>query len=177
MSPFGRISRRTASITRLRRVTMFNVKTHYRNSAVSRAILLCLGYGLYSLFATWFPVVVSQYCVHAQLRSHPRRSGRAPLTHPAPSRYLSTAWRYRSLMDVSQPRYHRESVSEYGRCSFWITYWPGRLPCTDITRLHSIRLVAGLQRYYAAIRLPDGHLPSSLIRLVGHTRSCMTGVS
>ena len=37
--------------------------------------------------------------------------------------------------------------------------------------------VAGLQRYYAAIRLPEGHLPSSLIRLVGHTRSVMTGVS
>ena len=46
---------------------------------------------LFSLFATWFPVVVSQYCLHAQLRSPPRRSGRAPLTHPAPSRYLSTA--------------------------------------------------------------------------------------
>ena len=38
-----------------------------------------------------FPVVVSQYCFHAQLSSPPRRSGRAPLTHPAPSRYLSTA--------------------------------------------------------------------------------------
>ena len=46
-----------------------------------------------------------------------------------------------------------------------------------MTRLHSIRLEAGLQRYYAAIRLPEGHLPSSLIRLVGHTRSIMTGVS
>ena len=52
-----------------------------------------------------------------------------------------------------------------------------RLPCTDITRLRSMRLVAGLQRYYAAIRLPERHLPSSLIRLVGHTRSSMTGVS
>jgi hypothetical protein len=30
------------------------VKTHHRNSAVSRAILLCLGYGLFSLFATRF---------------------------------------------------------------------------------------------------------------------------
>jgi hypothetical protein len=85
--------------------------------------------------------------------------------------------RCRSLVDVIQPSYHRASVSEYGRCSVWIMYWPRRLPCTDITRLHSIRLVAGLQRYYAAIRLPDGHLPSSLIRLVGHTRSIMTDVS
>ena len=144
---------------------------------MSRAILLCVGYGLFSLFATWFPVVVSQYLIHAQLRSPPRRSGRAQLTHPAPSRYLAIALRHRSLMDVIQPRYHRESVSEYGRCSVWITYWPDRLPCTDITRLRSIRLVAGLQRYYAAIRLPEGHLPSSLIRLVGHTRSIMTGAS
>ncbi len=61
--------------------------------------------------------------------------------------------------------------------------WPeapvgeNRLPCTDITRLHSIRLEAGLQRYYAAIRLPERHLPSSLTRLVGHTRPNMTGVS
>lgn len=79
--------------------------------------------------------------------------------------------------NVTRPISHRGSVSEYGRCPVWITDWPGRLPCTDITRLHSIRLVAGLQRYYAAIRLPEGHLPSSLIRLVGHTRSFMTGVS
>jgi len=72
---------------------------------------------------------------------------------------------------------HRESVSEYGRCPVWITYWPGRLPCTDITRLHFIRLEAGLQRYYTAIRFPERHLPSLLIRLVGHTRSIMTGGS
>ena len=52
-----------------------------------------------------------------------------------------------------------------------------RLPCSDITRLRSIRLVAGLHRYYAAIRLPERHLPSSLIRLVGHSRLSMTGVS
>ena len=58
---------------------------------VSRAKLLCLGYGLFSLFATWFPVVVSQYFIRAQLRSPPRRSGRALLTHPAPSRYVSIA--------------------------------------------------------------------------------------
>ena len=38
-----------------------------------------------------FPLVVSQDLIHAQLRSPPRRSGRAPLTHPAPGRYLSTA--------------------------------------------------------------------------------------
>jgi hypothetical protein len=56
-------------------------------------------------------------------------------------------------------------------------YWPDRLPCTDITRLHSIRLEAGLQRYYATIRLPERHLPSSLSRLVGHTRPSTTGVS
>ena len=52
-----------------------------------------------------------------------------------------------------------------------------RLPCTEITRLHSIRLEAGLQRDYTAIRLPEGHLPSLLIRLVEHTRAGMTGVS
>jgi hypothetical protein len=57
---------------------------------VSRAILLCLGYGLFSLLATWFPVVVSQYFIPAQLRSPPRRSGRAPLTHPAPRRHLAS---------------------------------------------------------------------------------------
>ena len=55
--------------------------------------------------------------------------------------------------------------------------WRICLPCTDITRLRSIRLEAGLHRHYAAIRLPESHLPSSLIRLVGHTRSSMTGVS
>jgi hypothetical protein len=43
---------------------------------VSRAILLCLGYGLCSLFSTSFPGVVSQYLIHAQLRSPPRRSER-----------------------------------------------------------------------------------------------------
>lgn len=92
--------------------------------------------------------------------------------------------RDRSLMDLIQPpasalkkTVHRRSVSEYGRCSVWIMYWPGRLPCTDITRLNSIRLEAGLQRYYATIRLPERHLPSSLSRLVGHTRPSMTGVS
>ena len=76
---------------------MFSVKANHRNSTVSRVILLCLGYGLCSLFTTWFPVVVSQHCVHAQLRSPPCRSGRAPLTHPAPSRFVSTAL---SLVDV-----------------------------------------------------------------------------
>ena len=85
--------------------------------------------------------------------------------------------RFRSLVDVIQPGYHRGSVSEYGRCPVWITYWPGRLPCTDITRLHSIRLVTGLQRYYSAIRLPESHLPSLLIRLVRHTQTSMSGVS
>lgn len=92
--------------------------------------------------------------------------------------------RDRSMMDLIQPptstlkkTVHRCSVSEYGRCAVWIMYWPDRLPCTDITRLRSIRLVAGLQRYYTAIRLPERHLPSLLIRLVGHTRSVMTGVS
>ena len=29
---------------------------------------------------------------------------------------------------------------------------------------------SGLQRYYSAIRLPESHLPFSLLRLVGHTR-------
>ena len=42
---------------------------------VSRIILLCLGYGLFSLFATWFSVLVAQCFIHAQLRSPPRRSG------------------------------------------------------------------------------------------------------
>jgi hypothetical protein len=37
----------------------------------------------------WFPVVVSQYSIHVQSSSPPRRSGRAPLTHPAPSHHLS----------------------------------------------------------------------------------------
>ena len=64
---------------------------------VSRAILLCLGYGLFSLFATWFPVVVSQYFIHAQWKSPPRRSGRAQLTHPAPSRYLAIALPSRAI--------------------------------------------------------------------------------
>ena len=64
-----------------------------RQLRVSRANLSCLGYGLCSLLATWFPVVVSQYGSHAQLSSPPRRSGRAQLTHPAPRRYLvSMGW-------------------------------------------------------------------------------------
>jgi hypothetical protein len=63
------------------------------------------------------------------------------------------------------------------------TSWPGapvgenRLPCTDTTRLLAGRLVFGRLRYYTAIRLPEGHLLSLLIRLVEHTRSGMTGVS
>ena len=36
-----------------------------------------------------FPFVVSQYGFLAQWSSPPRRSGRAPLTHPAPSHHLS----------------------------------------------------------------------------------------
>jgi hypothetical protein len=43
--------------------------------------------------------------------------------------------RDRSLVDVIQPpasalkkTVHRDSVSEYGRCSVWIMYWPGREP-------------------------------------------------
>ena len=52
-----------------------------------------------------------------------------------------------------------------------------RLPCTDITRLLARRLGFGRLRYYSAIRLPEGHLPSLLIRLVEHTRAGMTGVS
>ncbi len=63
-------------------------KLAVRQLRVSRAILLCLGYGLFSLFATWFPVVVSQYFIPAQLRSPPRRSGRAQVTHPAPNEPL-----------------------------------------------------------------------------------------
>ncbi len=70
------------SIVWLWRVTLSSVKPHHRSSAVSRANLLCLGYCLFSMFATWFPMVVSQYCFHAHLRSPPRRSGRAPLTYP-----------------------------------------------------------------------------------------------
>ena len=83
--------RGTTRITGRRALTLISKPTGHRRFAVSRASLLCLGYSLFSLFATWFPVVVSQYLIHAQLRSPPRRSGRAPLTHPAPSRYLSTA--------------------------------------------------------------------------------------
>ncbi len=66
-------------------------ETDRRGRRVSRASLLCLGYGLCSLFATSFPPVVSQYWIHAHCRSPPPRSGRAPLTHPAPNHYLAIA--------------------------------------------------------------------------------------
>ncbi|HQX52866.1 MAG TPA: hypothetical protein PLR25_23295, partial [Planctomycetaceae bacterium] len=36
-----------------------NLRNREPQLRVSRALLLCLGYGLCSLFATWFPVVVS----------------------------------------------------------------------------------------------------------------------
>ena len=55
--------------------------------------------------------------------------------------------------------------------------WPGRLPFTGITRLLAPRLDFGRLRYYSAIRLPESRLPPLLIRLVGHTRTSVSGVS
>ena len=42
-------------------------------------------------------------------------------------------------------------------------------------RLRFTRLDFGLQRYYASFRLPENHLPSLLLQLLGHTRSSMIG--
>jgi hypothetical protein len=78
------------AISRLRRVTWQSVKNAPPQLGVSRAILLCLGYGFFSLLATGFPVVVSQYFIPAQLTSPPCRSRRATLTHPAPRRHLAS---------------------------------------------------------------------------------------
>ena len=79
-------------------------KTHHRNSAVSRANLLCLGYDMRPLLATWFPVVVSQYCIHPQSRSPHYRSGPTETQHHMSSPAIQARRVDTSSAGVVRPR-------------------------------------------------------------------------
>jgi hypothetical protein len=146
-----------------------------------------------------FPLVVSQDCFLAQLSSPPRRSGRAPLAHPAPRFHLSRSppRAGKSSQSRSSNVGMRHHIDTTGRHLFGLGKSlvmqssrvstespslstvsarsgsrknPGRLPYTSITWLRPGRLVFGRIRYDAAIRLPESRLPPLLVRLVGHTR-------
>ncbi len=101
---------------------------------------------------------------------NPLRTGRAPLTHPAPHQHRHA----KACCEAVEKRsVFRRSVR---RTSRWSACWLGRVPCTDITRFRSTRLFVEFQRYYASFGLPECHLPPSPFQILGHTRLLIIGI-
>jgi hypothetical protein len=82
--------------------------TPLRKLRVSRAILLCLGYGLFSLFATWCPVAVSQYLdprdtkFRRSCRSSPR--GHSWSIHPHHCSWHASTNHFESVPSITASR-------------------------------------------------------------------------
>ena len=119
--------------------------------------------------------LVSRRCHNISTMSNwgqpPPRTGRAPLTHPAPHGYFPAT---QDAAFCKRSGYHRDSAAECGRClvQLAITARPPSLHRgvpSGSARLRSTGLDFRLLRYYAAFRLPHRRLPPSPLRLVGHT--------
>ena len=118
-----------------------------------------------------FPIVVSQDSIHVQLTTGPSQNRTCAVNASgSPPTPTYTAVRCDDAQESPGIR----------RCVRWMSESPRVmarcLPFTGITRLRSTRLGFGLQRYYAAFRLPESHLPPLPLQLLGHTRSLMIGL-
>ena len=148
---------------------------------MSRAVSLGVRLSFVFPVTTWFPVVVSRYYNHVQLRSAPPRTGRAPLTHPAPHGDYPPATGLRSAPALS---YHLDSGSVSRRCSlaYAITAWPPSLDrhypastvlCSLPTSRH--RLIVSRIRIEVSYSMVDGStIKNDGISLVALTTLCVT---
>ncbi len=105
-SPAARLrlrSRRKFRITMRRpEILYFNTAPRRRSRRVVWS-LLSLGRGLFSLFAAWFPCVASIFRPCSIDTPHPLRTGRALLTHPAPSHHSPRFFsHYRGFIGIWQ---------------------------------------------------------------------------
>lgn len=127
---------------------------------------------MYSLFATRFRIVVSQDSIPVQLTTGPSQNRTCAVNASgSPPTPTYTGYAATTLKN------HPESSAVSGGCPSRHACWLGCLPFTGVTRLRSTRLgFAGLQRYYASFRLPESHLLSLPLQLLGHTRSLMIGL-
>ena len=91
-----------------------------------------------------FPLVVSQDLIHAQSSSPPRRSGRAPLTHPAPSHHLShrTASCTSHRDQVNQAFRGRERVLLQKRIELRPVQVAALTPATQVSFRHPTSMIA-----------------------------------
>ncbi len=90
--------RRTIKITQSRQAIVDCQNARLRDIGVSRVNSHLFRIQFVFSIVHRFPFVVTQYCSRAQSSSPPRRSGRVPLTHPAPHRHWFTLSRTKRNM-------------------------------------------------------------------------------